>query len=203
MGVCHVFQIVQVVPNRAKHPKWSLHWTQFAKIILLIFTMAISRIINACTQIDSEMEIFFEFGRCKPANSINFCLEHYLQDILPKNILRSLYLPIFFDKTFHEIFRPGLLIYVSNFAILGEIRDSQFCGYPNAKNLWLQNRSKSITQLNTINLTEELLVGGPITNPCLLDLFWKQWQEIEKHKCMDIGILIHLFPIHPFSTTWK
>ena len=62
MGVCHVFQIVQVVPNRAKHPKWSLHWTQFAKIILLIFTMAISRIINACTQIDSEMEIFLNLA---------------------------------------------------------------------------------------------------------------------------------------------
>ena len=59
MGVCHVFQIVQVVPNRGKHPKWSLHWTQSAKIILLIFTMAISKLINACTQIDSEMENFF------------------------------------------------------------------------------------------------------------------------------------------------
>ena len=81
--------------------------------------------------------------------------------------------------------------------------DSQFCGYPNANNLLLQNRSKSITQLNSINLTEELSGGGPITNPCLLDLFWKQWQEMEKQKCMDIGILIHLFPIHAFSTTWK
>ena len=39
--------------------------------------------------------------------------------------------------------------------------------------------SKSIGQLNAINLTQ-LSMGSPITNICLPDLFQKQWSEVEK-----------------------
>ena len=141
--------------------------------------------------LDSETAKSYKMGRTKLGYVVNFGLRPYLHGLLTESIKKSPYNSISFYESLNDSFQNcqidlNIRFWNNNLnRVESRYFDSQFLGYPTAKNL-LESLKTSLTMINSIDLTQ-LSMDRPSVNWLLLDLLKKQRVQQELPKLLNIG----------------